>query len=316
MAAAGGPRGRFALPPGSGPGWLLSLSALLSVAARGALATTHWVVTEDGKIQQQVAARAYPLRPPASAPGKGDAQVGLRAAPPRPAAAPSPPAAGRRGDRLCPGFGERSWVIPAAVGRGPGPPRAGAAGGGPGAVTAWAPEAPAASPTCRSPSGHRRDPGRPGSAGSAPCTRRGLRTWPPGGRALPWRRVCPDGRTAPRTAGFPYINFDCPHFFLFICFYLFHFLVCLFVLERCCCLHSARVRSATESRDPKDAQRLRAKPGKSSGLSGSGASDSCVPPRGGWGSGSSPGSEGVLLRARSGQGRLLHGLRFACSSAS
>uniref|UniRef100_A0A8C0QWF9 Tetratricopeptide repeat domain 17 n=1 Tax=Canis lupus dingo TaxID=286419 RepID=A0A8C0QWF9_CANLU len=54
MAAAGGPRGRFALPPGSGPGWLLSLSALLSVAARGALATTHWVVTEDGKIQQQV----------------------------------------------------------------------------------------------------------------------------------------------------------------------------------------------------------------------------------------------------------------------
>lgn len=62
MAAAIGVRGRFELPPRSGPGWLLSLSALLSVVARGALATTHWVVTEDGKIQQQVAARV-PLSP-------------------------------------------------------------------------------------------------------------------------------------------------------------------------------------------------------------------------------------------------------------
>ncbi|KAK7828972.1 hypothetical protein U0070_002202 [Myodes glareolus] len=53
MAAAIGVRGRFELPPRSGPRWLLSLSALLSVVARGALATTHWVVTEDGKIQQQ-----------------------------------------------------------------------------------------------------------------------------------------------------------------------------------------------------------------------------------------------------------------------
>ncbi|XP_044775409.1 tetratricopeptide repeat protein 17 isoform X3 [Neomonachus schauinslandi] len=53
MAAAVGVRGRCELPRCSGPGWLLSLSALLSVAARGALATTHWVVTEDGKIQQQ-----------------------------------------------------------------------------------------------------------------------------------------------------------------------------------------------------------------------------------------------------------------------
>ncbi|XP_053528988.1 tetratricopeptide repeat protein 17 isoform X3 [Artibeus jamaicensis] len=53
MAAAVGARGRCELPPCSGPGWLLSLSALLSVAARGAFATTHWVVTEDGKIQQQ-----------------------------------------------------------------------------------------------------------------------------------------------------------------------------------------------------------------------------------------------------------------------
>ncbi|XP_036039567.1 tetratricopeptide repeat protein 17 isoform X4 [Onychomys torridus] len=53
MAAAIGVRGRFELPPCSGPGWLLSLYALLSVVARGALATTHWVVTEDGKIQQQ-----------------------------------------------------------------------------------------------------------------------------------------------------------------------------------------------------------------------------------------------------------------------
>lgn len=58
MAAAIGVRGWCELPPCSGPGWLLSLSALLSVAARGAFATTHWVVTEDGKIQQQVAARA------------------------------------------------------------------------------------------------------------------------------------------------------------------------------------------------------------------------------------------------------------------
>uniref|UniRef100_A0A8I3X764 Tetratricopeptide repeat protein 17 n=1 Tax=Callithrix jacchus TaxID=9483 RepID=A0A8I3X764_CALJA len=54
MAAAVGVRGRYDLPPCSGPGWLLSLSTLLSVAARGAFATTHWVVTEDGKIQQQV----------------------------------------------------------------------------------------------------------------------------------------------------------------------------------------------------------------------------------------------------------------------
>lgn len=58
MAAAVGVRGRCELPPCSGPGWLLSLSALLSVAARGAFATTHWVVTEDGKIQQQVVVRA------------------------------------------------------------------------------------------------------------------------------------------------------------------------------------------------------------------------------------------------------------------
>ncbi|XP_016053138.1 PREDICTED: tetratricopeptide repeat protein 17 isoform X1 [Miniopterus natalensis] len=54
MAAAVGVRGRCELPPRSGPGWLLSLSALLTMAARGAFATTHWVVTEDGKIQQQV----------------------------------------------------------------------------------------------------------------------------------------------------------------------------------------------------------------------------------------------------------------------
>ncbi|XP_065737780.1 tetratricopeptide repeat protein 17 isoform X3 [Phocoena phocoena] len=53
MAAAVGVRGRCELPPCSSPGWFLSLSALLSVAARGAFATTHWVVTEDGKIQQQ-----------------------------------------------------------------------------------------------------------------------------------------------------------------------------------------------------------------------------------------------------------------------
>ncbi|XP_040836066.1 tetratricopeptide repeat protein 17 isoform X3 [Ochotona curzoniae] len=52
-AAAVGIRGRCKLLTCSGPGWLLRLSALLSVAARGAWATTHWVVTEDGKIQQQ-----------------------------------------------------------------------------------------------------------------------------------------------------------------------------------------------------------------------------------------------------------------------
>nr|XP_004663393.2 tetratricopeptide repeat protein 17 isoform X3 [Jaculus jaculus] len=54
MATAVGVRSRCLLSPCSGPGWLLGLSALLSAAARGAFATTHWVVTEDGKIQQQV----------------------------------------------------------------------------------------------------------------------------------------------------------------------------------------------------------------------------------------------------------------------
>ncbi|XP_076970566.1 tetratricopeptide repeat protein 17 isoform X5 [Tamandua tetradactyla] len=54
MAVAVGARGRCELPSYSGPGWLLSFSALLSVAVRGSFATTHWVVTEDGKIQQQV----------------------------------------------------------------------------------------------------------------------------------------------------------------------------------------------------------------------------------------------------------------------
>lgn len=72
MAVAVGVRGRCELPPCSSPGWFLSLSALLSVAARGAFATTHWVVTEDGKIQQQVAARV-PLsaRPRPLSPGGG-----------------------------------------------------------------------------------------------------------------------------------------------------------------------------------------------------------------------------------------------------
>lgn len=73
MAAAIGVRGRFGLPPCAGPGWLLSLYALLSVVARGALATTHWVVTEDGKIQQQVAARVPPLCP---RPVRGDPRAG------------------------------------------------------------------------------------------------------------------------------------------------------------------------------------------------------------------------------------------------
>lgn len=99
MAAAVGVRGRFELPPRSGPGWLLSLSALLSVVARGALATTHWVVTEDGKIQQQVAARV-PLSPrqghPQAGPLGGSVRFRPQLASPwspraaRPRAAPSP----------------------------------------------------------------------------------------------------------------------------------------------------------------------------------------------------------------------------------
>lgn len=96
MAAAVGVRGRCELPPCSSPGWFLSLSALLSVAARGAFATTHWVVTEDGKIQQQVAARvslsarARP-RPGGGFPGPArPLAVWLRAAPP-PACSPTVP---------------------------------------------------------------------------------------------------------------------------------------------------------------------------------------------------------------------------------
>ena len=70
MAVAVGVRGRCELPPCSSPGWFLSLSALLSVAARGAFATTHWVVTEDGKSQQQVAARVpLSVRPRPPSPG-------------------------------------------------------------------------------------------------------------------------------------------------------------------------------------------------------------------------------------------------------
>ncbi|XP_072474543.1 tetratricopeptide repeat protein 17 isoform X4 [Notamacropus eugenii] len=53
-AVAAGVRGRSGLWPAPGPRWLLGLSVFLGVAARGASATTHWIVTEDGKIQQQV----------------------------------------------------------------------------------------------------------------------------------------------------------------------------------------------------------------------------------------------------------------------
>lgn len=94
MAAAIGVRGRFELLPCSGPGWLISLSALLSVVAQGALATTHWVVTEDGKIQQQVAARVPPLCPRPVRGSRSRAPVWLRAAPP-PAWLPTVPAHGR-----------------------------------------------------------------------------------------------------------------------------------------------------------------------------------------------------------------------------
>uniref|UniRef100_A0A6I8NVZ2 Tetratricopeptide repeat protein 17 n=1 Tax=Ornithorhynchus anatinus TaxID=9258 RepID=A0A6I8NVZ2_ORNAN len=54
-AAASGSCGRCGRRPGPGPGpgRLLSLAVLLNVALRGASATTHWIVTEDGKIQQQ-----------------------------------------------------------------------------------------------------------------------------------------------------------------------------------------------------------------------------------------------------------------------
>lgn len=69
-AAAVGIRGRCKLLTCSGPGWLLRLSALLSVAARGAWATTHWVVTEDGKIQQQVAAPVFHLVRTRPSPGE------------------------------------------------------------------------------------------------------------------------------------------------------------------------------------------------------------------------------------------------------
>lgn len=100
MAAAVGVRGWCELAPGSGPRWLLSFSALLSVAARGALATTHWVVTEDGKIQQQVAARAsLRARPrpggfPGLAPGFGSARPRPRPTFPRaPRGGPGAPSA-------------------------------------------------------------------------------------------------------------------------------------------------------------------------------------------------------------------------------
>ncbi|XP_007497401.1 tetratricopeptide repeat protein 17 isoform X1 [Monodelphis domestica] len=53
-AVAAGVRGRSGLRPAPGPHWLLGLSVFLGIAARGASATTHWIVTEDGKIQQQV----------------------------------------------------------------------------------------------------------------------------------------------------------------------------------------------------------------------------------------------------------------------
>lgn len=102
MAAAVGARGRCELPPRSGPGWLLGLAALLSTAARGAVATTHWVVTEDGKIQQQVGLRrpCPPARPAGPRPGMRGGfparplAVGLRAAPP-PAHLPAASAPGR-----------------------------------------------------------------------------------------------------------------------------------------------------------------------------------------------------------------------------
>lgn len=58
MAAAAA-SGRGGLGPGLRrawvlSGWALGLCSLLASGPRPAAATTHWVVTEDGKIQQQV----------------------------------------------------------------------------------------------------------------------------------------------------------------------------------------------------------------------------------------------------------------------
>lgn len=58
-AAAESGRGGLGLGPGLRrawvlSGWALGLCSLLASGPRPAAATTHWVVTEDGKIQQQV----------------------------------------------------------------------------------------------------------------------------------------------------------------------------------------------------------------------------------------------------------------------
>lgn len=77
-------------------GWALGLCSLLASGTRPAAATTHWVVTEDGKIQQQVrgwegvrgaAHRRLPRRSrPAAAAGRAPARVAVH---PQPRPAPS-----------------------------------------------------------------------------------------------------------------------------------------------------------------------------------------------------------------------------------
>lgn len=112
MAAAIGVRGRFKLLPCSGPGWLISLSALLSVVARGALATTHWVVTEDGKIQQQVAARVLPSLP---APREGIPEPGPCVAPRGPAPSLASHGPGPRAEASS----AQTWHLPLPLPSGP-----------------------------------------------------------------------------------------------------------------------------------------------------------------------------------------------------
>lgn len=51
-------------------GWALGLCSLLASGTRPAAATTHWVVTEDGKIQQQVSGAGS--CPPPLCPGGGE----------------------------------------------------------------------------------------------------------------------------------------------------------------------------------------------------------------------------------------------------
>lgn len=96
-------------------GWALGLCSLLASGTRPASATTHWVVTEDGKIQQQVRGPAGAGNcPPPPAPA-GAARCGGRESPPRRSpAAPARP-------ELC-------GVEPVGAVRSPARPKAATAG--------------------------------------------------------------------------------------------------------------------------------------------------------------------------------------------